>query len=80
MVSNTGMDAPAPHDHRTDDRITELEIKASFLEEALEQLDQTVIRQQAQMERLIREVTHLRQQAPEAGAARNLRDELPPHY
>ena len=35
---------------------------------------------QEQIDLLIRELTHLRQQAPEPGTARNLRDELPPHY
>ena len=76
MVSNTAMDTP----DRTDSRITELEIKASFLEDALEQLDRIVIRQQAHLDMLIREVGYLRQHAPEPGTALNLRDELPPHY
>ena len=38
------------------------------------------IRQQEQIDLLIRELTHLRQQASEPATARNLRDELPPHY
>ncbi len=48
-------------------RLTELEIKASFSEDLLDQLNQTLFRQQ---------------QVPEdgAGEARSLRDELPPHY
>jgi SlyX protein len=41
----------------------------------------TVYRQQQQIDRLIREITHLRQQMPEDGpASRNPRDEMPPHY
>jgi SlyX protein len=74
------MDNPHRHDDGSPERITQLEIKASFLEHAIEQLDQIVIRQQDQIDRLVREVTHLRQQAPEPGLPRNLRDELPPHY
>ena len=63
-------------------RLTELEIKASFAEDLLDKLDQIVIRQQAQINALISEVLHLRQQAsdPQAPGQRNLRDELPPHY
>lgn len=76
MVSNSPMD----RNEYTEQRLTELEIKASFLEDTLDQLDQTVIRQQAQIELLIREITFLRQQNSEPATARNLRDELPPHY
>lgn len=63
-------------------RITELEIKASFTEDLLDKLDQVIIRQQQQIDFLLRELTELRQQAPEPGntTGRNLRDELPPHY
>ena len=64
-------------------RLTDLEIKASFMEDMLEQLDLVVVRQQAQIEALIREVAALKQsgnQSVDVGAARNLRDELPPHF
>lgn len=66
----------------SEQRLTNLEIKASFTEDMLEQLDKVVVRQQQQIELLIREVTELRQMAPEAPgiAGRNLRDELPPHF
>jgi SlyX protein len=65
-----------------EDRLTNLEIKASFTEDLLDKLDQIIIRQQDQIDRLQAEVQWLRQQAPAEGAAamRNLRDELPPHY
>ena len=71
-----------PPPHNMEQRLTELEVKASFTEDLLDQLDQVVVRQQQQIDALVREVTHLRQQAPEGGvgAPRNLRDELPPHY
>lgn len=64
------------------DRLTNLEIKASFSEDLLDKLDQIIIRQQDQIDRLTQELQWLRQQAPAEGAAapRSLRDELPPHY
>lgn len=64
-------------------RLTDLEVKASFTEDAVEQLNQVVVRQQAQIDRLIRELVELRNRASasdDLGAPRNLRDELPPHY
>lgn len=66
----------------TETRLTNLEIKASFTEDLLDKLDQIVIRQQDQIDRLTRELIQLRQQAPTEGSAqmRNLRDDLPPHY
>ena len=68
--------------HPTDDRLTELEIKASNTEDLLDQLNMALYRQQQQIDRLVQEIAHLRQQMPEPGSAgpRNLRDELPPHY
>jgi SlyX protein len=78
IASNTRMEQP-PH---TEQRLTDLEIKASFNEDLVEHLNQLVARQQAQIELLMREVSHLRQQGPsgDAGVPRSLRDELPPHY
>jgi SlyX protein len=67
--------------HTLEQRITDLEIKASFAEDTVEQLNAVVVRQQAQIDRLIRELVELRDRASaEPGAARALRDELPPHY
>ncbi|MDP9899642.1 SlyX family protein [Variovorax ginsengisoli] len=65
-----------------DRRLTDLEIKASYTEDLLDQLNMTIYRQQQQIDALILQVTQLRQQAPDGGSggARNLRDELPPHY
>ena len=65
-----------------DTRLTELEIKASFTEDLLDQLNLVVVRQQQQIDGLIRELAHLKQQASDAGSGgvRSLRDELPPHY
>lgn len=77
-MSNSGME----HPDNIDQRLIDLEIKASFNEDLLEQLNQVVFRQQQQIDLLLRELAALRQQAPEGGAGmpRNLRDELPPHY
>ena len=68
--------------HATDQRLTELEIKASYTEDLLDKLNLALYRQQQQIDRLVQELAHLRQQMPEPGGAepRNLRDELPPHY
>lgn len=65
-----------------DTRLTELEIKTSFMDDLLDKLDQVIIRQQDQIDRLTRELQHLRQQtaSEEPGILRNLRDDLPPHY
>ena len=64
-------------------RLTELEIKASYAEDLLEQLNMTIYRQQQQIDSLIQQLAQLREQSSRATqdpATRNLRDELPPHY
>ena len=68
--------------HDVDRRLNELEIKASFTEDLLDQLNLALYRQQQQIDSLVLQVMQLRQQSPEGGAggARNLREELPPHY
>lgn len=66
----------------TDQRLTDLEIKLSFQEDALDQLNATIVRQQQTIELLVREIRHLRAQIPQDDAARMLgrQDEPPPHY
>lgn len=79
MVATIGrMDSAQATDHR----LTELEIKASYTEDLLEQLNLTVFRQQQQIDGLLRQLAELKQQLPEPGPGgpRSLRDELPPHY
>ncbi len=63
-------------------RIEELEIKTSFADDALDKLDQVIIRQQLQIDLLIKEITDLRQtqSRDSTSTVRNLRDELPPHF
>ncbi len=69
---------------RVEQRLTELEIKASYAEDLLDQLNLLVYRQQEQIDSLSQQLTHLRQQQhsgdASGGAARDPRDELPPHY
>lgn len=66
----------------TQTRLTELEIKVSYTEHQLEQLDTVVIRQQQQIDALIAELRRLRQanQTETQPGSTSLRDELPPHY
>lgn len=63
-------------------RLDALEMKASFAEDLVDELNLVVYRQQQQIDRLLLQVQHLQQQTPHGGtgAATNLRDELPPHY
>ncbi|MGH6646908.1 SlyX family protein [Aquabacterium sp.] len=70
------------HPNNTEQRLTDLEIKASFTEDLLDSLNLTVVRQQQQIDLLLVEVNRLRQQEPDGGPGgfRSLRDELPPHY
>jgi SlyX protein len=63
-------------------RLIDLEIKLSFTEDLVDDLNNIVVRQQQQIDLLLRELTALRQQAGDnaSGTFRSLRDELPPHY
>ena len=55
-----------PHqDH--EQRLTNLEVKAAFSEDQIDQLDQVIVGQQAQIDALIREVRLLRERQPDAG-------------
>jgi SlyX protein len=76
------MNPPTQHDPLVDDRLTNLEIKASYSEDLVEQLNQIIIRQQTQIDALIREVMQLKDRVPETSSSqgRNLRDDLPPHF
>ena len=78
MPSNSDM-----HDREeTEQRLSALEIKASFAEDLVDRLNEVIVRQQQQIDRLQREVDELLQRASDASpdAFRSLRDELPPHY
>lgn len=69
----------------TDRRLEALETKASYADDLLDQLNETIWRQQQQIDRLRRELAALQQQWQGladggAGAPRSLLDERPPHY
>jgi SlyX protein len=62
-------------------RLTDVEIKLSYTEDLLDELNLTIYRQQQQIDALVRQITVMQQQSPEAGGAqRGLQNELPPHY
>jgi SlyX protein len=74
-----------PQETRLERRLTDLEVKASFTEDLLDQLNLVIYRQQQQIDRLILQLNQLSQQMPEDAASRgdtghNSRSELPPHY
>ncbi len=65
-----------------DERITNLEIKLSFSEDMLEELNQTVFKQQQRIELLMKEIQALKLQMASnmPSDSNNPRDEIPPHY
>ena len=63
----------------SEDRITNLEIKLSFTEDLIEKLNETVYKQQQQIEFLYRELKAVKEQAGSGGSG-GLKDEIPPHY
>lgn len=70
-------------EQQTERRLSELEIKASFAEDLLDQLNMTIYRQQQQIDDLLAVVAELRKQLPAAGSQGPGQvevDERPPHY
>ncbi|UCV29946.1 SlyX family protein [Ferribacterium limneticum] len=66
-----------------EERITELEIKISYTEDLVDELNRMVYRQQLQIDLLAAEIRTLREQqrnSPQSEQAFSLRDEIPPHY
>ena len=65
-----------------DERLAQLEIKLSVLDDLVETLNAMVARQHDQIAMLIHEVGQLRQRHDDSQPPgfRSLRDELPPHY
>ncbi|KAB2325535.1 SlyX protein [Betaproteobacteria bacterium SCN1] len=70
-----------PH---VESRLTELETKLAFAEDLIDTLNQTVFRQQAQLDLLQDQLRMLHRLIQEAsgveGQGRNPREEIPPHY
>jgi SlyX protein len=61
-------------------RLAEIEIKLSFTEDLLDELNRTVFRQQQQIEQLQQELRALRQQVQTGDGSAAPGDEAPPHY
>lgn len=64
-------------------RLAEIEIKLSYTEDMLEELNKTVFRQQQKIEVLQAELRAFRERLrndDDQDAPRDLRDEVPPHY
>ncbi|WP_412480361.1 SlyX family protein [Azonexus sp. IMCC34839] len=66
----------------TEARLTDLEVKLSFTEDLVDDLNRTIFRQQQQIDLLINEIRSLRDQLTnmQPEERRSLRDEIPPHY
>ena len=65
----------------SDELITNLEIKLSFTEDLIEKLNETIYKQQQQIEFLYRELKAIKEQASSSGGGGgSLKDEIPPHY
>jgi SlyX protein len=64
----------------SEERITNLEIKLSFTEDLIERLNETVYKQQQQIEFLYRELKAIKEQASSGGGGVSSQDEIPPHY
>ncbi len=87
-MSNDAMNPPIhpSSTETTDQRLNDLEIKATYSEDLLEQLDAVIVRQQQQIDLLVREVHALRELQKDAGsgsgqsAAKPLREDVPPHF
>ena len=64
-----------------DRRLTDLEFKVSYIEDAPDRLNDVIVQQQRHIELLTRELPALREQraSEEVPAVRRLRVELPPH-
>ena len=67
---------------RAQAHLTELETKLAFAEDLLDTLNQTVVRQQGQLDLMQQQLRLLHQQLQDAlpDEARSPRDEIPPHY
>ena len=67
-----------------DERLIALEVKASFTEDLVDELNRTVARQQQQIEALARELVRLRGQVEAMGerdgSGGGTVQEVPPHY
>ncbi len=66
-----------------EERLERIETKIGFSEDLLEALNETVYRQQRQIEQLQAQIAQLSERIrhlPAGGGGRDPRDEIPPHY
>ena len=75
MDKQAGIDAAA-----VEKRLVDLEVKAAYADDLLDQLNRTIFRQQQQIESLARELLALRQQQAASQVPGLVGDERPPHY
>jgi SlyX protein len=70
--------ASDPHEKR----LVDLEVKLTLTEDTVERLNEIVVRQQEQIDLLLREVGRLARERESGDEDRvgGLRDEIPPHY
>ena len=64
-------------------RFAEIETKLAFQEDTINDLSDTVYRQQKQIDELHETIRHMMQEMTDGSSAspgRNLKDEKPPHY
>jgi SlyX protein len=76
------MEAPDSLAAWAQERLNELEAKLAFAEDLIETLNQTVIRQQGQLDLMQQQLRLLHQRMQETlpEDPRTPRDEIPPHY
>jgi SlyX protein len=65
-----------------EERLNELEAKLAFAEDLIDTLNQTVVRQQGQLDLIQQQLRLLHQQLQDAlpDEARTPREDIPPHY
>ncbi len=61
-------------------RIIDLEIKLSFLEQTLESLNEVILEQAASLDLMRKQLERLEQREGGAGEETDPQDERPPHY
>ena len=74
--------AQTASEERVETRLTDLEIKQSYSDDLLEQLNMLVYQQQMQIDALKSHILHLQQVqgAASSQGSNSAREELPPHY
>jgi SlyX protein len=76
------MEHASSNSEQFDKRLVDLEVKLTLTEDTVERLNEIVVRQQEQIDLLMREIGRLarERQSSDDDGSRELRDEIPPHY